>query len=106
MSRNLRSKSLGRSGEEKAKNFLLARGYTILDSNWENEIGELDIIARHKGYIIFIEVHLAEKYNELYSTTINLSNEKCISNFNLTFVPEKYSKATRDHLSDVNVTCK
>ena len=57
-------------------------------------------------YILFIEVHLAEKYNELYSTTINLSNEKCISNFNLTFVPEKYSKTTRDHLTDVNVTCK
>lgn len=57
-------------------------------------------------YNIFIEVHLAENYNELYSATINLSNKKCIRDFNVTFIPEKYSKLTSDHLSDVKISCK
>ena len=57
-------------------------------------------------YKIFIEVHLAEKYNELYSTTINLSDTTCIRELSVTFIPEKYSKATGNHLSDVKVVYK
>ena len=57
-------------------------------------------------YELFIEVHLAEKYNELYSATINLSNKKCIRDLKLSYVPEKYPKTTRNHLSDVKLICK
>ena len=56
-------------------------------------------------YKIFIEVHLSEKYNELYSSTINLSDRKCIHELNVSFVPEKYPKANGSHLSDVRLTC-
>ena len=57
-------------------------------------------------YKLFIEVHLTEKYNELYSATINLSDTTCIHELNVTFIPEKYSKATGNHLSDVRVIYK
>ncbi len=57
-------------------------------------------------YKLFIEVHLAEKYNELYSTIINLSDTTCIRELNVTFIPEKYSKVTENHLSEVKVIYK
>lgn len=57
-------------------------------------------------YKLFIEVHLAEKYNELYGTTINLSDTTSIRELNVTFIPAKYPKATGNHLSDVKVIYK
>ena len=47
---------LGRMGEEFAACYLVEKGYTILDRNWRCERGEIDIIARHRGEVVFIEV--------------------------------------------------
>lgn len=46
----------GISGEESAKNYLIDKGYSILDSNYLGRHGEIDIIASKDGYIVFIEV--------------------------------------------------
>lgn len=46
----------GISGEEYAKNYLIDKGYSILDSNYLGRHGEIDIIASKDGYIVFIEV--------------------------------------------------
>lgn len=42
--------------EEKAARALYARGYRILERNFRCRFGEIDIIARHKGVLVFIEV--------------------------------------------------
>ncbi|MDD5291790.1 MAG: YraN family protein [Candidatus Omnitrophica bacterium] len=47
---------LGKEGEEKAANFLRKKGYGILERNYKNKIGEIDIIAKDKDTICFIEV--------------------------------------------------
>lgn len=46
----------GKIGEEKAVEFLKNNGYKIIERNYRTKIGEIDIIAKHKREIVFIEV--------------------------------------------------
>jgi len=46
----------GRSGEEKAAQWLSRQGYRILERNFRSRYGEVDIIARKDGCLVFIEV--------------------------------------------------
>lgn len=50
--------SKGRRGELLCKSYLVSKGYVILDLNYRNKIGEIDIIAldRTKNILAFIEV--------------------------------------------------
>ena len=52
------NKSTGIVGEEMAANFMIARGYRILERNFRCKGGEVDIIARDPGdkSLVFIEV--------------------------------------------------
>lgn len=49
-------KDVGILGEKLAKGFLKKRGFRILETNYRCPEGEIDIIARHKDYLVFIEV--------------------------------------------------
>ncbi len=46
----------GEEGEDLAKEYLLQQGYTILESNWRFHKAEIDIIAKKKEVLIFVEV--------------------------------------------------
>lgn len=46
----------GRSGEEVARVFLKQKGYRILEKNYRNRLGEIDLIAKDKDILCFIEV--------------------------------------------------
>jgi len=48
--------SKGNYGETAALGFLQSRGYVILERNYKCFGGEIDIIAQHNEYIVFIEV--------------------------------------------------
>lgn len=50
------NKVKGNTGEQFAANYLKKKGYKILERNYKNNIGEIDIIARQKKTIIFVEV--------------------------------------------------
>ncbi len=49
-------KSIGKTGELYAQNFLKKLGYTIIASNYFTPFGELDIIAVKDNTLIFVEV--------------------------------------------------
>ena len=49
----------GRAGEEAACRLLLAQGYRILDRNYTERIGELDIVCSRDDTIVFVEVRSA-----------------------------------------------
>jgi putative endonuclease len=46
----------GRAGEKAAVRLLKRRGYRIIGTNIRTPFGELDIVARHKGAMVFAEV--------------------------------------------------
>ena len=51
---------LGAKGEIQALKYLTENKYKILFTNYKNKIGEIDIIAKQKEYIVFIEVKKRE----------------------------------------------
>ena len=57
-----------RTGEEIACDFLKELGYSILEINYRSRIGEIDIVAKHREYLVFCEVKHAE--TELYFTRL------------------------------------
>jgi putative endonuclease len=48
--------SSGKSGEEQAISCLRKEGYKIIERNYRTKLGEIDIIAEHKGCVCFVEV--------------------------------------------------
>lgn len=53
---------LGKSGESIAIKHLKKNGYRILEQNYRNEMGEIDIIAKDKDALVFIEVKARTTY--------------------------------------------
>lgn len=50
------SQQLGLVGEELARRYLEGLGYKILLKNYECALGEIDLIAKESGDLVFIEV--------------------------------------------------
>ena len=46
----------GRIGETIAKDFLIEKGYCLIESNFEIDCGEIDLIMSHNDYLVFVEV--------------------------------------------------
>jgi putative endonuclease len=46
----------GKESESLAVRYLKKNGYKILEQNYRNKIGEIDIIAKEKGTLVFVEV--------------------------------------------------
>jgi len=53
----------GKAAENAAAEFLKAKGYKILERNYKNKFGEIDIIAQFKGVICFVEVKARHTLN-------------------------------------------
>ena len=52
----MRRRDTGILGEKIASDFLKKRGYHILETNYRCPHGEIDIVAKHKDSLVFIEV--------------------------------------------------
>ena len=52
----MKRRDTGILGEKLAKDFLKKRGYHIWETNYRCPEGEIDIVARHKDSLVFIEV--------------------------------------------------
>ncbi len=83
-------KELGKKGEEVALRFLKKRGYRIIERNYVCKMGEMDIIAREKDTLSFIEVKTRT------STTfgppqlaVNSAKQRQLSKVALNFLKEK-----------------
>ena len=50
------SSDAGLSAEDKAAEYLKARGYKVLDRRWACPLGELDIVASDSDTLVFVEV--------------------------------------------------
>ena len=46
----------GQSGEKLAVEFLKKQGFKIIETNFKCKVGEIDIVAREKDTLVFVEV--------------------------------------------------
>ncbi|XID95152.1 YraN family protein [Paenibacillaceae bacterium WGS1546] len=51
-----RRPAVGRAGEAAAADYLQRAGYTVVERNWRCRSGEIDLIARDGGTLVFVEV--------------------------------------------------
>ena len=60
----MQSNTYGKRSEIIAADFLKEKGYKILETNYKNVVGEIDIIAQDKDCIVFVEVkaRLSQKF--------------------------------------------
>jgi putative endonuclease len=54
----------GISAESRAALVLLAKGFRILARRWRSPVGEIDIIARRRNLLVFVEVKAREKFDD------------------------------------------
>ncbi len=47
---------LGERGEKHACEYLIKKGFSILEKNWRHNKDEVDLIALHNEYLVIIEV--------------------------------------------------
>ena len=52
----MRRRDTGILGEKLAGDFLKKRGYRIIETNYRCPHGEIDIVAKHEDFLVFIEV--------------------------------------------------
>lgn len=52
----IHNKKIGYEGENRACQFLIEHNYKVIERNWRKRMGEIDIIALHNNFIVFIEV--------------------------------------------------
>ena len=55
---------LGLSAESRAAMFLIAKGYRILARRFKTPFGEIDIVARRRRALVFVEVKARQSPDE------------------------------------------
>lgn len=68
---------IGKQGEGIACEFLKRKGYVIVWRNYRTKRAEIDIIARHKGVLVFVEVR--SKQHEWFGSPEHTINTKKIA---------------------------
>ena len=58
------NKTLGKYGESLARQYLKGQGYRILEENFRNKLGEIDLIAQEGKTICFVEVKTRQSLDQ------------------------------------------
>jgi putative endonuclease len=86
----MQKKELGKKGEEVALRFLKKRGYRIIEQNYVCKMGEMDLIAKEKDTLAFIEVKT--RTSTAFGPpqlAVNSSKQRQLSKVALYFLKEK-----------------
>ncbi|ALB47484.1 MULTISPECIES: YraN family protein [Clostridium] len=73
------NKDIGSFSEDLAKKYLEKNDYSILDCNFKNFLGEIDIICKKNNLLIIVEVK--SRYNNNYGSpreSVNFSKQRSI----------------------------
>jgi len=54
----------GLSAESRAAAYLIAKGHRIVARRWRSPVGEVDIVARRRNTLIFVEVKARERLDD------------------------------------------
>lgn len=79
----------GAMGEEIASKYLMSKDYIILERNYRNKIGEIDIIAKKSELIVFVEVKTRTSTNYGYAyEAVNKKKQTKIINTALCYIKQ------------------
>ncbi|MFH1662298.1 MAG: YraN family protein [Candidatus Falkowbacteria bacterium] len=93
------NQKVGQFGEEVAKNYLIRKGYKIVDCNVKTSYQEIDIIAKKDGGIIFVEVKT--RTSDIYGEAEDAIDNRKINN--LKMAVQGYLFGNKIFIDDVRV---
>lgn len=70
----MNTQDIGKAAEEKAKKFLCSNNLTLITANYFCRQGEIDLIMRDRGSIVFVEVKFRK--NTHYGTGLEMVTRK------------------------------
>ena len=71
----------GKLGEEIALKYIISKGGKVIERNYRTKIGEVDIIAKLNGELVFVEVKSRSNINYGYpSESVNYKKKRKITN--------------------------
>jgi putative endonuclease len=89
-------KTIGNFGEQLARDFLIRRGYKIIDCNKKVGRREIDIIAANNGTLVFVEVKTL--------VSITAAAEEALSRRQIEIIKKAISLFCRDKRIDLGKT--
>jgi len=82
--------NLGRKGEDISVKFLKKQGYKIMERNYRCSLGEIDIVAKDKNILCFVEVKTRKtKEYGLPEEAIDEHKQKKLAKVALVYLKEK-----------------
>jgi putative endonuclease len=96
---------LGKTGEDIAFRKIKKLGYKCLERNYRCPLGEIDLIARHKDCLVFIEIKTRKGRDIGYAKeAIDLRKKRQISKAALYYLKEKNCPDARSRFDVVAVS--
>ena len=68
----------GLSAESRAALLLIAKAYRILERRWKTPFGEIDIVARRRGVVVFVEVKARGSMDEAVEAVTERTKRRVI----------------------------
>jgi putative endonuclease len=69
---------LGLSAESRAAMFLVAKAYRIVARRWKTPFGEIDIVARRRRALVFVEVKARETIDDAIEAVTDRSKSRIV----------------------------
>ncbi len=67
----------GKEGEQIARDLLIQKGFNLIESNYSNNLGEIDLIMTDKDWLVFVEVKL--KIGDKFGSPEEMISKKKLS---------------------------
>jgi putative endonuclease len=91
---------LGLSAESRAAVVLIAKGYRIVARRWKTPFGEIDIVARRRRALVFVEVKARERADDAAEAVTERNKRRVIAAAEL-WLAHNPADAQRDIRFDV-----
>jgi putative endonuclease len=69
----------GLSAESRAAAYLIAKGYRIVARRWKSPVGEIDIVARRRRTLVFVEVKARGRLDDAAEAVIVRQQRRIIA---------------------------
>src|ERR1700692_637176 len=69
----------GLSAESRAAVYLIAKGHRIVARRWRSPVGEVDIVARRRNTLIFVEVKARERLDDAAEAVLPRQQRRIIA---------------------------